>query len=80
MDRKDPAMPEQTTTAGTDDRRPGKVEEVWLAIGPFTPIGRRAVVRAAFFLIVLGTAAVLVLWAIHRDLVEHNQIMRAKGG
>ncbi len=85
MERKDPAMPEQRTTAGTEDRRPTKAEEVWIAIGPFSPVGKRAVVRAAFFLIVLGTLTVIGVFLIHGDgqernrlLEEQNQILRVR--
>ena len=36
-------MPETTTKTGSEDRRPKRAEEVWIAIGPFSRAGKAVV-------------------------------------
>lgn len=43
MPKEDPEMDKDTTTGGTTDsadQRPAKVEEIWLALGPFSRLGK----------------------------------------
>lgn len=84
MDRKDPAMTNAKTTTGTEDGHPTK--DVYYVVGPFTAVEKKALVRAVFFLIVLGTLTVIGVFLIHGDeqernrrLDEQNQILRANG-
>lgn len=79
MDRKGPAMPDNVTTTGTDDRRPVNPEEVYLALGPFTIVERKAAVRCAFLALVMLGLMVWGVWAQVWEMQERNQIERAKG-
>lgn len=61
-------MTEATTKAGAEDRRPKRAEEVWIAIGPFTPAGKRLVVGALATALILLGAGIVALWGIRGEV------------
>lgn len=63
----------ESATTGTEDRRPRRAEEVWIAIGPFSRIGKRAVLLAILVLFALGVG---IWWELHgiRKERERNRV------
>lgn len=73
-------MPETTTKAGADDRRPRNAEEVWLAIGPFTQVGTLAVLGLLGLLVVGLGLVVFELDGMRREAVRIRAYFETKGG